>query len=289
MQNHMFFASIRRFCILLLAVGFVLGAGLATPAAAETESGVQIAQAAAEAESGVQIAQAPDDAAKDPFETINRAIFEFNEFLQAILLRPLAEIYRFILPDFLEEGVHNILLNLRTPVILANDLLQFEGERALQTIERFIINSTIGVAGFLDVAEDMGIPGHNEDFGQTLGSWGVGEGFYLVLPLLGPSNPRDAIGKVADLYLDPLLQWADNTDRDEINYSRTGVSGVDTYSRVMDDLEKLKETSIDYYAAVRSITRQRREAEIRNRTAEGAPLPDIRYDFSAGLTTDDNN
>ncbi len=278
MQNHMFFASIRRFCIVLLAVGFVLGVGLATPAAAEADSGVQIAQAPSDT-----------DTAKDPLEDINRAIFEFNEFLQTILLRPLAEVYKFILPDFLEEGVHNILRNLRTPVILANDILQFEGERALQTVERFVINSTIGVAGFMDVAEDMGIPGHNEDFGQTLGSWGVGEGFYLVLPLLGPSNPRDAIGKLADIYLDPLYQWSDNTDRDEINYSRTGVSGVDTYSRVMDDLKKLKETSIDYYAAVRSITRQRRKAEIRNRAPEGAPLPNIRYDFSAGLTTDDNN
>lgn len=276
MQIDMFFASIRRFCIVLLAVGFVLGAGLATPAAAE-------------ADSGVQIAQAPADTANDPLETFNRNIFEFNEFLQKYLLRPLAEAYKFILPDFLEEGVHNILLNLRAPVILANDILQFEGGRALETVERFLINSTIGVAGFMDVAADMGIPGHNEDFGQTLGSWGVGEGFYLVLPLLGPSNPRDAIGLVADLFLDPLTQWADNSNRDEINYARTGVTAVDIYSRVMDDLKKLKETSIDYYAAVRSITRQRREAEIRNRASEGAPLPNIRYDFSAGLTPDDNN
>lgn len=276
MQIHMFFASFRRFCIVLLAVGFMLGAGLATPAAAE-------------ADSDVQISQMPADTANDPIETINRAIFEFNEFLQAILFRPLAEVYKFIMPDFLEKGVHNILANLRTPIILANDLLQFEGGRALETIERFLINSTIGVAGFMDVAEDMGIPGHSEDFGQTLGSWGVGEGFYLVLPLLGPSNPRDAIGKLADIYLDPLGQWASNTDRDEINYSRTGVSGLDTFSRVMDDLKKLKETSIDYYAAVRSITRQRREAEIRNRTSEGAPLPNIRYDFSAGLTPSDKN
>lgn len=276
MQIHLFFASFRRFCIVLLAVGFMLGAGLATPAAAE-------------ADSDVQIAQMPADTANDPIETINRAIFEFNEFLQAILFRPLAEVYKFIMPDFLEEGVHNILANLRTPIILANDLLQFEGGRALETIERFLINSTIGVAGFMDVAENMGIPGHSEDFGQTLGSWGVGEGFYLVLPLLGPSNPRDAIGKLADIYLDPLGQWASNTDRDEINYARTGVSGLDTFSRVMDDLKKLKETSIDYYAAVRSITRQRREAEIRNRTSEGAPLPNIRYDFSAGLTPSDKN
>ena len=302
MQSHMFFASIRRFCIVLLAVGFMLGAGLATPAAADEDYGFQIAQAPADSDSDVQIAQAPADSdsdvqiaqadadtARDPLETINRAIFAFNEILQTILLRPLAEIYQFILPDFLEEGVHNILANLRAPVIFANDLLQFEGERALQTIERFVINSTIGIAGFLDVAEEMGIPGHNEDFGQTLGAWGVGEGFYLVLPLLGPSNPRDVIGKVADIYLDPLLQWAENTNRDEINYSRTGVSGLDAYSRVMDDLEKLKETSIDYYAAVRSITRQKREADIRNGTTEGAPLPNIRYDFNAGLTTDDKN
>jgi len=276
MQIHMFFASIRRLCIVLLAVGFVLGAGLATPSAAEVES-------------GVQIAQAPADTANDPLETFNRAVFEFNESLQTILLRPLAEVYKFILPDFLEEGVHNILANLRAPVILVNDLLQFEGGRALQTIERFVINSTIGVAGFMDVAEDMGIPGHSEDFGQTLGSWGMGEGFYLVLPVLGPSNPRDAIGKLADIYLDPLSRWVSNTDQDEITYSRTGVSGLDTYSRVMEDLKKLKETSIDYYAAVRSITRQRREAEIRNRTAEGAPLPNIRYDFSAGLPPNDKN
>jgi phospholipid-binding lipoprotein MlaA len=275
MQFHTCFALIRRFCVLLLAVGFVLGAGVATPAGAETQT-------------VVQVAQAPGDTANDPLESVNRVIFELNEILQTILFRPLAELYKFILPDAVEEGIHNILLNLRTPVILANDLLQFEGKRALVTVQRFAINTTIGVAGFMDVASTMGIPGHSEDFGQTLGAWGVGEGFYLVLPLFGPSNPRDAIGKVADIFLDPLGQWASNTDRDEISYARTGVSGIDTYSRVMDDLEKLKETSIDYYAAVRSITRQRREAEIRNGTAEGAPLPNIRYDFNAELTSTSN-
>ena len=275
MQFHTCFALIRRFCIVLLAVGFLLGAGLATPAGAETVTTVQV----------VQGAQAVGDTANDPLESVNRVIFEFNEILQTVLLRPLAEFYKLILPDVVEEGIHNILLNLRTPVILANDLLQFEGERALATIERFVINSTVGLVGFIDMAETMGIPGHTEDFGQTLGAWGVGEGVYLVLPLFGPSNPRDAIGKVADLFLDPLGMWASNTDRDEITYSRTIVSGIDTYSRVMDDLKKLRETSIDYYAAVRSITRQRREAEIRNSTSEGAPLPNIRYDFNAELTT----
>ncbi len=228
------------------------------------------------------IAQAADDDdVGDPIEPVNRFIFGFNEILQKLLIRPLAEIY-ILLPEFVRDGVRNVLNNLRTPVVLANDLLQGEGQRALDTTKRFFINSTIGLGGMIDVAEEWGIKGHDEDFGQTLAVWGVGEGFYLVLPILGPSNPRDGIGILADFYLDPLSQWAANTDRDEINYARTLVRGIDSYSRVMDDLEKLRETSIDFYAAVRSISRQKRKTEILNgEPAEGAPLPDINYDFDA--------
>ncbi len=230
------------------------------------------------------IAQAADDDVGDPIEPVNRAIFSANDFLQRLLFRPMAEFYTLLVPDFMRDGVRNVLNNLRTPVVLANDLLQWEGQRALDTTKRFFINSTIGIGGIIDVADEWGIKGHDEDFGQTLAVWGVGEGFYLVLPILGPSNPRDGIGKLADFYLDPLSQWSANTDRDEINYARTVVRGIDSFSRVMDDLEKLKETSIDYYAAVRSISRQKRKTEIRNgKPAEGAPLPDIIYDFNASL------
>lgn len=230
------------------------------------------------------IAQAADDDVGDPIEPLNRIIFSVNDFLQRLLLRPLAEIYILMIPDFMREGVRNVLNNLRAPVVLANDLLQWEGQRALDTTKRFFINSTIGIGGIIDVAEQWGIKGHDEDFGQTLAVWGVGEGFYLVLPILGPSNPRDGIGKLADFYLDPLSQWADNTDREEISDTRTVLRGIDSFSRVMDDLQKLKETSIDYYAAVRSISRQKRKTEIRNgEPAEGAPLPDIIYDFNAML------
>ena len=230
------------------------------------------------------IAQAADDDdVGDPIEPVNRFIFGFNEILQKLLFRPLAEIYT-LLPEFVRDGVRNVLNNVRTPVVLANDLLQGEGQRALDTTKRFFINSTIGLGGMIDVAEEWGIKGHDEDFGQTLAVWGVGEGFYLVLPILGPSNPRDGIGKLADFYLDPLSQWADNTNREEINDTRTVLGGIDSFSRVMDDLQKLKETSIDYYAAVRSISRQKRKTEIRNgEPAEGAPLPDIIYDFNAML------
>lgn len=228
------------------------------------------------------IAQAADDDVGDPLEPFNRVIFSINDFLLRLLIRPIAEIYVDLFPEIVRDGVRNVLNNLRTPVVLVNDLLQGEGQRALDTTKRFFINSTIGLGGIIDVAEQWGIKGHDEDFGQTLAVWGVGEGFYLVLPILGPSNPRDGIGKLADFYLDPLSQWAANTDREEINYARTVVRGIDSYSRVMDDLEKLRETSIDFYATVRSISRQKRQTEILNgQPAEGAPLPDINYDFNA--------
>ena len=264
----------------LARIGFVLfltallfGSGTLAPAAAAP---VQTAEQT--------IAQAEPDGANDPLESFNRGMFSVNDFLQQLLFRPLAELYVLLFPDMVRDGVRNMLSNLRTPVILANDLMQGEGQRALETTQRFFINTTIGIGGFFDYAETMGIKGHNEDFGQTLAVWGVGEGFYLVLPILGPSNPRDGLSKFADFYLDPVSQWASNTDRDGINYSRALVSGIDSFSRVMDDLDKLKETSIDYYAAVRSISRQKRETEIRNgKPAEGAPLPDILYDFNARL------
>lgn len=231
------------------------------------------------------LAQSTENEVNDPLESLNRAILEFNEFLTALILRPMAQIYVMMLPDFALDAIHNALENLSTPVILANDLLQWEPERAWDTTRRFFINTTVGVGGLVDVADKMGIKGHSEDLGQTFAVWGVPEGFYLVLPIFGPSNPRDAVGKVLNSYLDPLSHWASNTDRDEINLARTLVGGVDEFSRVMDDLQKLKDTSIDYYAALRSIARQKRAADIANGAPkEGAPLPDLKYDFNADFT-----
>lgn len=231
------------------------------------------------------LAQSAENDVNDPLEPLNRAILEFNEFITALILRPLAEIYVLMLPDFALDAIHNALQNLSAPVVLANDLLQWEPERAWDTTRRFFINSTVGVGGLIDVADKMGIEGHSEDLGQTFAVWGVPEGFYLVIPIFGPSNPRDAVGKFLNSYLDPLSHWAENTDRDELNTARTLVGGVDEFSRVMDDLQKLKETSIDYYAALRSIARQKRAADISNGTPkEGAPLPDLKYDFNAEFT-----
>ena len=192
-----------------------------------------------------QLAQSGGNRINDPLEDVNRAILQFNEFIQALILRPVAEFYLLMIPDIARDAIRNALDNVRSPVTLANDLLQGEGSRAWETTQRMVINSTIGVGGLVDVADKWGIKAHEEDLGQTFARWGVGEGVYLVLPLFGPSNPRDAIGKFLDGYLDPLSHYADNTDRDEISYTRTFLGGVDEYSRVMDDLKKLKETSID--------------------------------------------
>jgi phospholipid-binding lipoprotein MlaA len=201
----------------------------------------------------------------DPLEPLNRVIFRFNEVFKFFILEPVAKTYNFVTPAFLRERIGNFLGNIKNPVVLVNDLLQGEFERGLDTGARLAINTTLGIGGLFDVADEMGFKSHNEDFGQTLGVWGVGEGFYLVLPLLGPSNPRDALGKfVVDSYFDPLGYYLDNTGRDEIALSIAGVRGVTTYANIVEDLADLRETSIDFYGALRSLYRQHRIAEISN-------------------------
>jgi phospholipid-binding lipoprotein MlaA len=229
------------------------------------------------------LAQASESDANDPLEPLNRVIFEINYFLERLLLRPAAELYVLMLPQEARDGIRNFLRNIRTPIVLANDLLQGEGERAWQTTQRFVINSTVGVGGVIDAADRFGIKHHNEDLGQTFAVWGVDEIVYLVLPIFGPSNPRDAVGEFLDRYFDPVWYWTENTDRGEIQIARSVVGGVDSYSRVMDELKKLKDTSVDYYAAIRSIYRQKREADIRNGESKDVPLPDIQYDFKADV------
>jgi len=258
----------------------VLAFGLAAPV-------TSFAAGLAEGDSAdVNLAQASEEeAVNDPLESMNRAIFEFNEGLQDVLLRPLAKFYNATVNLTVRQGISNFLDNLSSPVVFANDLLQGEFERALITFGRAFINSTIGIVGLADVATELGIERHDEDFGQTLAVYGMGEGFYLVLPIFGPSSPRDAIGKlVIDSYLDPLGLWLDNTDRDNIQYTLTGAEGLDEYAGIVDELNQVKKTSVDYYAAVRSLYRQKRKAEINNGSIlELPPIPDLSY----GITPED--
>jgi phospholipid-binding lipoprotein MlaA len=214
---------------------------------------------------------------RDPLEPVNRAIFGFNELVYKYFLTPLAKGYNKVVPEPVRSSLSNVLANLDGPVVLANDLLQGEFSRAGDTAARFLINSTLGVAGIADPASDLGFKKHSEDFGQTLGAWGMNEGFYLVLPLLGPSSPRDAVGKLlVDGYFDPLGYYLNDTDNTEWGYVRSGVSGFSTYAGIVDDLENLRETSVDFYGALRSLYRQRREAEILNREQGAVPTLGVR-------------
>ena len=199
----------------------------------------------------------------DPVENVNRVIFGVNQAFDKVILKPVTSAYRSLTPDFFRKGVSNFLHNLKSPVILVNDILQGEIGRAGDTVARFVINSTVGIFGLVDVAENLGFEQHNEDFGQTLAVWGFGEGPYLMLPILGPSNPRDAIGRVVDFFVDPINWWV-APDDNRIPIIRTAVSAIDLRDRLWENLEEIDKNSIDPYASYRSMYRQRRNDEIRN-------------------------
>jgi phospholipid-binding lipoprotein MlaA len=204
--------------------------------------------------------------------------------LDTLVFQPVAATYRFVLPIEVRDSVRNAVRNLRAPLILINDVLQGEMKRAETTLVRFLVNSTLGVLGLFDVAADMGYPYHDEDFGQTLGAHGMGEGFYLVLPVLGPSNPRDGIGILVDFYLDPLTYAAEAADIEDFLLARTVAEGIDKRARNLDTIEDLKRDSIDFYARVRSLYRQSRTNDINNGEApEDTPTPGL---YSFGFDSD---
>ena len=222
----------------------------------------------------------------DPLEPLNRVVFKFNDLIYSVVLRPVAEIYRTVLPKIARDGVRNVLRNLNAPFVLINDVLQGEMDRAWNTSRRIVINSTIGFGGVYDAAGDIwGISAHSEDLGQTLGVWGVEEGFYLVLPVFGPSNPRDAIGLVSKSSLDPVSQYLDNIDEKDGILARVLAVGIDQYAGAIDDLDRLKMSSLDYYAAVRSIYRQKRNLDILNGTPVKSLIPDLQYDLNLELAS----
>ncbi|MBT4428484.1 MAG: VacJ family lipoprotein [Rhodospirillaceae bacterium] len=194
----------------------------------------------------------------DPLEGINRAIFFVNGGLDTILVRPIAWVYGNYVPPFAKQRVSNFFTNLNAPVVFANDLLQFEFEDAAETSARFLINSTIGLAGLFDVASEIGLEPHEADFGQTLHTYGVGPGPYLVLPLLGPSNLRDGFGRAVDTLLNPLTWLLEP----EENLIIAGAKGLVQREELLESLDAVRETSVDYYAALRSLYYQNRAVEL---------------------------
>jgi len=210
----------------------------------------------------------------DPFEPVNRDIFMFNRSLDDRVALPVATFYRSVAPGVFREHLHYFLSNLHLPVTFANDVLQGHLERGGQAIGRFAANTTLGGAGVFDVATAWGMPYHEEDFGQTMGFYGVGEGPYLVLPLLGPAVPRDIAGGIVDHYLDPL-GYLRFHDKFIWSWSRSALSFVDSRSRNVDTLREIQRSSIDLYATTRSLYRQSRDTEIRNGEVDVMGLPDF--------------
>jgi len=200
----------------------------------------------------------------DPLEPANRAVQTFNEGLDRAVVKPVAIGYREYVPRPVRRGVRNVLNNLRGPVILFNDMLQGEPRRAGDTLGRFLLNSTFGVAGVFDVAEAwFGVSRHTEDFGQTLAVWGVGEGPFLFLPLAGPTNLRDLAGSGVDGATN-VVSWV-APPVSGLRYVRGGLNLVDTREALIDPVEEMRRTSLDPYATIRTAYRQRRRADIENR------------------------
>jgi phospholipid-binding lipoprotein MlaA len=197
----------------------------------------------------------------DPYESTNRKVFALNESLDKHFARPLAVFYTRAIPKPARDGLHNFLTNLGVPVIFANDVMQGESHRAVDSFGRFVVNSSIGIGGLIDVAQKTGIPEHSADFGETLAGYGFNEGPFLVLPVLGPSNPRDAFGYGVDVAIDPMT-WVTFRSSTFFKLGK-GVAGIaDARAENLQTLDQLERSSLDLYATERSLYRQHREAEI---------------------------
>jgi phospholipid-binding lipoprotein MlaA len=200
--------------------------------------------------------------ANDPLEPMNRATFKFNLAFDAVIMRPIAITYRTVTPSFMRKAITHFLNNIFSPFILVNDLLQGRPDRGAVTVMRFITNTTVGIGGLMDPATKWGWERHQSDFGQTLGVWGVGEGVYIVLPFIGPSNPRDTIGLAAQFFGDPTSLYIEHEYGKTWSYVRTGMDVLDYRTETLDTLDELYANSSDFYAAMRSAYRQNREYRI---------------------------
>lgn len=206
--------------------------------------------------------------AEDPWENLNRGTFAFNLKFDKYLLSPLAKGYRFILPSEIRTGVRNFLSNLTEPWTTINSALQGDFKNTGNTIARFLINSTVGLLGIFDVATEVGFKKQKEDFGQTLAVHGVGPGPYLVLPFLGPSTLRDALGKITTMYADPVTLALERNDKDQWIWIGMAIKGVDFREQNLEKIDNLNATSVDFYATLRSLYLERRSSMIRNQNTD---------------------
>jgi phospholipid-binding lipoprotein MlaA len=199
---------------------------------------------------------APADA--DPWQRWNRHIFTFNEAADIYFLAPVARGWRYGTPGPLRTAIHNVSQLLPMPAILANGLLQLQPERAAEDVARVMVNLSFGIVGLIDVATKFGIPKNDEDFGQSLGFWGVPPGPYFVLPFFGPSNLRDAVGRIGDGFGTFYFTWAPTW----VAFMVQGVDVVNRRSLYLEDVESLRRDSLDYYVFMRDAYTQLRQKKV---------------------------
>jgi phospholipid-binding lipoprotein MlaA len=254
-----------KFVIIALVVWLSNSSGFAGQISDETSSSIDTSK----------LEQNFDSDLDDPLEPFNRGIFAFNEVLDGLLLKPAAIAFRTFLPEPVQDFVANFFDNLSAPVIFVNDVLQAEGNKAGETMLRFVINSTIGIAGLFDVAaKGFDIQPHKTDFGITLRSYGMTSGPYLFIPLIGPSTFADAIGRFVDFFIDPFNLIMIDRDHEWVTFARAGVQGVITRAKLLPITDNIDKTP-DPYAQYRIFYLQNRDSMVKGekQVERESPVP----------------
>jgi phospholipid-binding lipoprotein MlaA len=215
---------------------------------------------------------------KDPLERFNRAMFNFNDAVDRAAIKPAAQVYADTLPTFVQTGIGNFFSNLTDPWNAANNFLQGKMEEGLSDTMRFLVNTSFGLAGVLDIASEAGLPRHSEDFGQAMGKWGVRSGPYVVLPVLGPSTARDVAALPLDIGADPWYHVSPM----RVRLAGTALRAIDQRAAVLEATNLLEEAALDRYEFVRDAYLQRRQ----NKVYDGDP-PESAYEYDVGPTTDE--
>jgi phospholipid-binding lipoprotein MlaA len=231
-------------------------------------AGLLVSGCAAPGTPGTAQTASAEEGFNDPFEDTNRGVFGFNKAVDDAVLVPVAKAYRTAIPPPIRQSLHDFLQNLNGQVGLAGE-----------TLGRLALNTTIGFGGMFDVAKQLGIPYHSNDLGVTLAVWGFAAGPYVIIPVLGPSNPRDMIGQVGDGFADPGNYVAGQHHLLWAVMARSAAAGIDQRSRNIETLADIERTALDNYATIRSLYRQRREAQIRH---ENSNLPNPGFGGDGG-------
>jgi len=210
-----------------------------------------------------------DSNENDPWEPFNRGMYRMNYVIDGLVLKPITQVYRGVMPEKGQEMVHNFVMNLQEPITFGNSVLQGDPQNSFVTLWRFLLNSTVGVGGLFDVASEVGLKGRKTDFGQTLALYGVESGPYLFLPIIGPSGARDGLGRVADAFMHPAMY----VDNQGTSIALWAITAVDTRSDHYDLIEDIQKSSLDPYVTFRSAYGQRRANDIKKaRAARDAAL-----------------